>query len=55
VIIDVHTHTPTHEVEVPAEEKKVFTGWHSGAPVSTTNSWADYTKWNESCRHLDRL
>lgn len=42
MIIDVHTHTPTHEDEVPAEEKKVFTGWHSGAPVSTTNSWADY-------------
>ena len=42
MIIDVHTHTPTHEVEVPVEEKKVFTGWHSGAPVSTTNSWADY-------------
>lgn len=42
MIIDVHTHTPTHEVEVPAEEKKVFTGWHSGAPVSTTNSWSEY-------------
>ena len=42
MIIDVHTHTPTHQHEVPADEKKVFTGWHSGGPVSTTNSWADY-------------
>lgn len=42
MIIDVHTHTPTHRDVVPASEKKVFTGWHSGAPVSTTNSWADY-------------
>jgi predicted TIM-barrel fold metal-dependent hydrolase len=42
VIIDVHTHTPTHQGEVPESEKKVFTGWHSGGPVSTTNSWADY-------------
>ena len=42
MIIDVHTHTPTHQDEVPESEKKVFTGWHSGGPVSTTNSWADY-------------
>jgi predicted TIM-barrel fold metal-dependent hydrolase len=42
VIIDVHTHTPTHQNEVPQDERKVFTGWHSGGPVSTTNSWADY-------------
>jgi predicted TIM-barrel fold metal-dependent hydrolase len=42
VIVDVHTHTPTHKDEVPVDEKKVFTGWHSGDPVSTTNSWADY-------------
>ena len=42
MIIDVHTHTPTHQGEVPANEKKVFTGWHSGGPVSTTNSWVDY-------------
>ena len=44
MIIDVHTHSPTHQNEVPAAEKKVFTGWHSGAPVSTTNSWADYQR-----------
>ncbi|MEY2798253.1 MAG: hypothetical protein RIS22_519 [Actinomycetota bacterium] len=44
MIIDVHTHTPTHQHEVPEEEKKVFTGWHSGGPVSTTNSWVDYQR-----------
>ncbi len=44
MIIDVHTHTPTHQDEVPQSEKKVFTGWHSGDPVSTTNSWADYQR-----------
>ena len=38
----MHTHTPTHQNEVPQDERKVFTGWHSGGPVSTTNSWADY-------------
>ena len=42
MIIDVHTHTPTHQDAVPADERKVFTGWHSGGPVSTTNSWHDY-------------
>lgn len=44
MIIDVHTHTPTHRDKVPQSEKKVFTGWHSGDPVSTTNSWADYQR-----------
>ena len=42
MIIDVHTHTPTHQDEVPENEKKIFSGWHSGGPVSTTNSWVDY-------------
>jgi uncharacterized protein len=44
MIVDVHTHTPTHEGEVPTEEVRSFSGWHGGAPVKTTNSWQDYTE-----------
>ncbi len=42
MIVDVHTHSPTHELEVPAAEKRTYSGWHSGDPVNTTNSWKDY-------------
>jgi predicted TIM-barrel fold metal-dependent hydrolase len=42
MIVDVHTHTPTHVGEVPAAEKRTYSGWHSGAPVNTTNSYQDY-------------
>lgn len=41
MIVDVHTHTPTHVATVPPHEVQEFPGWH-GAPVRTTNSWADF-------------
>jgi uncharacterized protein len=42
MIVDVHTHTPTHVGEVPAGEVRSVAGWHGGPPVKTTNSWQDY-------------
>lgn len=42
MIVDVHTHTPTHVDRVPDEERQSFAGWHGGDPVHTTNSWADF-------------
>lgn len=42
MIVDVHTHGPTHKEKVPPAEMKTYSGWHSGPPVNTTNSWADY-------------
>lgn len=42
MIVDVHTHTPTHVGEVPIAEKRTYSGWHSGAPVNTTNGYQDY-------------
>ncbi|MEI6811228.1 MAG: amidohydrolase family protein [Actinomycetes bacterium] len=44
MIVDVHTHTPTHQGDVPLNEKESFSGWHSGEPVNTTNSWVDYQR-----------
>ncbi|WP_327092972.1 amidohydrolase family protein [Nonomuraea sp. NBC_01738] len=41
MIVDVHTHTPTHRHTVPPEERTTFTGWRPDRPVITTNSWAD--------------
>jgi len=42
MIVDVHTHSPTHVHVVPENEKRTYLGWHSGDPVSTTNSYLDY-------------
>jgi predicted TIM-barrel fold metal-dependent hydrolase len=42
MIVDVHTHSPTHVHAVPENEKRTYLGWHSGDPVSTTNSYLDY-------------
>ncbi|MFE9693844.1 amidohydrolase family protein [Micromonospora sp. NPDC005806] len=42
MIVDVHTHTPTHRDAVPPEQRQVFTGWRTDRDVTTTNSWADY-------------
>ncbi len=44
MIVDVHTHTPTHQNSVPEAEQESFSGWHSGEAVSTTNSWSDYQR-----------
>lgn len=44
MIVDVHTHTPTHRDPVPPDERQVFTSWRTDRPVVTTNSWADYDR-----------
>ena len=44
MIVDVHTHTPTHREAVPESELLSFSGWRSDRPVTTTNSWADYDR-----------
>ena len=42
MIIDVHTHIPTHSGAVPPEERKVDATIGSGVPISITGSVADY-------------
>jgi predicted TIM-barrel fold metal-dependent hydrolase len=42
MIVDVHTHTPTHRDRVPPEERLVYEHWRTDRPVVTTNSWAEY-------------
>jgi predicted TIM-barrel fold metal-dependent hydrolase len=44
VIVDVHTHTPTHREAVPDDEVKYYGKWNNAGPVRTTNSWADYER-----------
>ena len=44
MIIDVHTHTPTHREEVPGAEQDLMGGWNNAAPVSTTQSWRSYAE-----------
>jgi predicted TIM-barrel fold metal-dependent hydrolase len=42
VIVDVHTHTPTHRDEVPAAEQVVNTAWRPDRPVRAATSWQDW-------------
>lgn len=42
MIIDVHTHTPSHRDEVPSQERRVEVSWSKDTPVETTQSWADF-------------
>jgi len=42
MIIDIHTHLPTHRGEVPAGEVETATIHRSGTPVRFTNSVAEY-------------
>jgi predicted TIM-barrel fold metal-dependent hydrolase len=42
VIVDVHTHTPTHRDAVPDDERLVFETWRNDRAVVTTTSWADF-------------
>jgi predicted TIM-barrel fold metal-dependent hydrolase len=44
VIVDVHTHTPTHRDEVPPGEAVVNTAWRPDRPVAATTTWADYAR-----------
>jgi hypothetical protein len=42
VIVDVHTHTPSHRDVVPAPERVVNTAWRPDRPVVATTTWADH-------------
>lgn len=44
MIVDVHTHTPTHVHDVPAEEVTSFSAWRADRDVVTTNSWVDFDR-----------
>ncbi|HST42250.1 MAG TPA: amidohydrolase family protein [Conexibacter sp.] len=42
MIVDVHTHTPTHRGAVPGDERRAYDRWRPDRAVVTTNSWAEY-------------
>jgi predicted TIM-barrel fold metal-dependent hydrolase len=42
MIVDVHSHTPTHRDAVPDAEQLAHDTWRPDRDVLTTNSWADY-------------
>lgn len=42
MIVDVHTHTPTHVDAVPTEEYTSFSAWRNDRSVVTSNTWADF-------------
>lgn len=42
MIVDVHSHTPSHRDVVPEAERRGFTGWRDGEEVVTTKTWAEY-------------
>lgn len=44
MIVDVHTHTPTHREAVPDDERLAYGLWRPDRDVVTTNSWADYDR-----------
>ncbi|AXB41867.1 amidohydrolase family protein [Amycolatopsis albispora] len=44
MIVDVHSHTPTHRDAVPPGERRVYSNWRTDRDVTTTNSWADYDR-----------
>jgi uncharacterized protein len=42
VIVDVHTHTPSHRDAVPEAEQVVNTAWRPDRPVAASTTWADH-------------
>jgi predicted TIM-barrel fold metal-dependent hydrolase len=42
MIVDVHTHTPTHVDSVPPEEFTSYSAWRNDRDVVTSNTWADF-------------
>ena len=44
MIVDVHTHTPTHRDHVPPDEVVVNTAWRPDRPVAATTTWADFAQ-----------
>ena len=51
MIVDVHTHIPTHENEVPDFEIKLDTSMKSGIATKLTNSVRDYL---ESFKNVEK-
>ena len=41
MIVDVHTHTPTHVHSVPESEHRSYGSWRTDRDVVTSNSWSD--------------
>ena len=50
MIVDVHTHTPTHRDTVPDEERCAYDAWRPDRTVVSTNSWDDYDR---ACESVD--
>lgn len=44
MIVDVHTHTPTHRDAVPPEEHSVNERWRRDRAVVASNTWDDYDR-----------
>ncbi|MBI4219776.1 MAG: amidohydrolase [Chloroflexi bacterium] len=42
MIVDVHTHLPTHRTRIPPSERRVESVMRSGTPVQLSNTIADY-------------
>ena len=42
MIVDVHTHVPTHRDSVPESEREVNTTWRPPIVVQAAVSWQDY-------------
>ena len=42
MIVDVHTHTPSHRDVVPPDELVLNTAWRPDRTVAATTTWADY-------------
>lgn len=42
MIVDVHTHTPTHVHDVPEDEFRSYGAWRTDRPVVTSNTWEDF-------------
>lgn len=51
MIVDVHTHTPTHRTAVPREEEVVNAVWRPDRAVRATGTWQDYM---DEMRVVDR-
>jgi predicted TIM-barrel fold metal-dependent hydrolase len=44
VIVDVHTHTPSHRERVPPDEAVTNTAWRPDRAVAATTTWADFAR-----------
>ena len=44
MIVDVHTHLPSHRDSIPADEMRTETAMRSGETVQLTNTIADYLR-----------